>query len=209
MPETLIIKPVYQQIAIDLANRISSGEFKVGDRLFGRSSLAGHYNVSPETVRRSVILLQDMNIVEAHQGRGIIITSRENAYKFTEKFKNIDTINTIKTSIIDLIDSKNKLDEELTSNFRKLLDFSERFININPFSPYEIEITRECNYIGKTIGDLNIWQHTGATIIGIKRDNKIILSPGPYATLLKKDVFIYIGEESSYNRIYDYLYKNE
>jgi K+/H+ antiporter YhaU regulatory subunit KhtT len=207
MSQALIIKPVYQQIAIDLANRISSGEFKVGDKLLGRSSLAGHYNVSPETIRRSVILLQDMNIVEAHQGRGIIVTSRENANKFTEKFKNIDTINTIKTSIIDLIDNKNKLDQELTSNFRKLLDFSERFININPFSPYEIEITRECKYLGKTIGELNLWQHTGATIIGIKRDDKIMLSPGPYAILLKKDIFIYIGEESAYTRIFDFLYK--
>lgn len=208
MPNTLIIKPVYQQIAIDLASRISSGEFKVGDKILGRSTLAGHYNVSPETIRRSVTLLQDMNILESYQGSGILVTSRENAYKFTEKFKNIDTISTIKNTISDLISKKSKLDEELTSNFNKLLDYSERFINTNPFSPYEIEITKECKYLQKTIGEINLWQNTGATIIGIKRDNKIILSPGPYAILTINDTFIYIGEESAYDRISDFLYKD-
>jgi K+/H+ antiporter YhaU regulatory subunit KhtT len=208
MPDTLIIKPVYQQIAIDLASRISNGEFKVGDKILGRSTLAGHYNVSPETIRRAVILLQDMNIVESYQGSGIIVNSRENAYKFTEKFKNIDTISTIKNTISDLINKKGKLDEELTSNFNKLLDYSERFININPFSPYEIKITEDCKYLDKTIGEIDLWQNTGATIIGIKRDNKIILSPGPYAILTIDDIFIYIGEESAYDRIFDYLYKD-
>lgn len=207
MSNELIIKPVYQQIAIDLASRISNGEFKAGDKLLGRSTLASHYEVSPETIRRAVVLLQDKEIVEAHQGSGIIVNSRENAYKFTEKFKNIDTISNIKDSIIELIDKKIKLDEELTTRFKKLLDYSERFINTNPFSPYEIEITKDCKYLGKTISQLNLWQHTGATIIGIKRNNKIISSPGPHAILLKKDTFIYIGEESTYNRIFDFLYK--
>lgn len=207
MHNSLFIKPVYQQIAIDIANRISSGEFIPGEKISGRSTLASHYNVSPETIRRSVILLQDMDIVKACHGSGIIVTSRENANKFTEKFKNIDTISQIKSSILDLIEKKEHYEKEITYNFQKLLDYSERFINTNPFSPYEIEITNKCRFLSKTIGQLNIWQHTGATIIGIKRGDKIILSPGPYAVLLENDIFIYIGEESTYNRIYDYLYK--
>lgn len=207
MTNELIVKPVYQQIAIDLASRISNGEFKLGERILGRSTLASHYNVSPETIRRAIALLQDMNIVEAYQGSGILVESRDNAYKFTEKFKKIDTINTIKSSITNLIDEKRKMDEMLLSNLEKLIDYSERFKNTDPFSPNEIQITKQCKYLGKTIGEIKFWQQTGATIIGIKRDNKIIISPGPYAILMKKDVFIYIGEEASFNMVYDFLYK--
>jgi K+/H+ antiporter YhaU regulatory subunit KhtT len=47
---------------------------------------------------------------------------------------------------------------------------------------------------------VNFWQNTGATIIGIRRGSRIILSPGPYAEFLKDDVFIMVGDEGSYER---------
>ena len=33
--------------------------------------------------------------------------------------------------------------------------------------------------IDKTISETKFWQNTGATIIGIRRDDKLMLSPGP------------------------------
>ena len=206
MADELVIKPVYQQIAIDLASRICNGEFEVGERIHGRSTLAGHYNVSPETVRRAIILLKDMNIVEVYQGSGILVKSRNEAYKFTDKFKHIDSINSLKVSIINLIDEKRKLDDNIKTTVEKLIDYSERFKNTNPFVPLEINITSKCKYLGKTIGEIDLWQNTGATVIGIRRNGTIILSPGPNAIFMKKDVFIYIGEESACNKILNFLY---
>ena len=40
--------PIYQKIALDLANKIHTGDIKEGSTLYGRSILAGKYNVSPE-----------------------------------------------------------------------------------------------------------------------------------------------------------------
>ncbi len=40
MPNDSILKPIYKKIAIDLANRILSGDYSIGDKLYGRSSLA-------------------------------------------------------------------------------------------------------------------------------------------------------------------------
>ena len=87
MIEETFGKPVYQQIAIDLANRIANDEFALESKIYGRSKLAGEYKVSPETIRRSMILLEDMNIVEVNQGSGIIVKSRNQAFKYIEKFK--------------------------------------------------------------------------------------------------------------------------
>lgn len=205
--EDLIIKPVYQQIAIDIANRIVSGEFTVGSKIFGRSTLAGQYNVSPETIRRAMILLEDMNIVNINQGSGILVKSKEDAFNFVKKFKDIDTMNSVKADINNILNEKTKLEEKLQMSISKLIDYSERFKKSNPFAPLEIEIAEDCSLIGKSIGEVNFWQHTGATIIGIRRENNLILSPGPYAIFTKNDIFIMIGEEGTYERVNIFLKK--
>ena len=46
----------YTRIAISLAERIASGQLKEGDKLSGRSKLSPEYNVSPETIRRTLRL---------------------------------------------------------------------------------------------------------------------------------------------------------
>jgi len=205
MKDDCIVRPIYQQIAIDLANRIARGDFVIGTKIQGRSTLAGKYNVSPETVRRAVKLLEDMDIVEVVQGSGIIVNSIDEAYKFIEKFKNKDSMTTIKNDISNILDEKIKLEEQLTSYIDKLIDYSERFENSNPFTPIEFEIQKNPKVIGKTISEVKFWQNTGATIIGIKRGDSLILSPGPYAIFMEGDIFIMIGEEFSFERIKNFL----
>lgn len=207
MSDDQVIKPIYQQIAIDIANRIANGEFAVGSKIHGRSTLAGQYNVSPETIRRAIVLLEDVFIVEVHQGSGILVKSRDDAYKFIERFKNIDSMNHIKKDIFTIIQNKRKMDEDLEDKMNKLIDFTERFKNTNPFSPIEISISASCKLIDKTIAEVNFWHNTGATIIGIRREDKIILSPGPYALFKEGDIFIFIGDENAYERICEYLKK--
>lgn len=207
MTKETVIKPVYQQIAIDLANRIAYGEFLIGTKIHGRSTLAGQYNVSPETIRRAVILLEDMNIVEVTQGSGILVKSKDEAFKFIQKFKDKDSMVSLKNNIKNIIEEKAKLEDKLNSYIDKLIDYSERFKSSNPFSPIEIEIPKNSKLIGKTTAEVNFWQNTGATIIGIRKKNTIILSPGPYATFMEGDIFIMVGDENSYERVKNYIYE--
>lgn len=206
MPDESIVKPIYQRIAIDIANRIANDDFFPGDKIHGRSTLASEYNVSPETIRRSIILLRDMDIVEVSQGSGIIVKSKDKAYHFIEKFKIIDSISSIKSDIMLLLDKRRKIEQELNESIDKLVSSSERFKNTNPFAPLEIKINDDAKVINKTISETKFWQETGATVIGIRRENKIILSPGPYAIFKPGDIVIVIGDENSYNRIMSLLY---
>jgi K+/H+ antiporter YhaU regulatory subunit KhtT len=205
MSDVSVIKPIYQQIAIDLANRIANREFAIGEKIHGRSTLAGQYNVSPETIRRAVILLEDMNIVEVAQGSGITVKSKDEAFKFIERFKSKDSMTSIKKEIENVLEEKQRLEVNLTSYINKLIDYSERFKNSNPFAPIEVEIPKESKIVGKTIAEVNFWQNTGATIIGIRREGALILSPGPYATFNEGDIYIMVGEESSYERVKAFL----
>jgi len=207
MKDEFIATPRYEQIAIDLANRIAREEFIIGTKLQGRSSLAGKYNVSPETVRRAIKLLEAMDIVEVIHGSGIIVKSITETYKFIEEFRNKESMTSIKKDISNILEEKNKLEKQLTSNIDKLIDYSQRFKNSNPFAPMELEVKHNSLIVGKTISDVKFWQNTGATIIGIKRVGALILSPGPFAVFTAGDILVLIGEDSSYERVRSFLSK--
>ena len=198
-------KPIYQKIAIDIANRIIQGDFAIDEKLYGRSVLSSHYNVSPETVRKAMLLLNEMDIVEVTKGSGIVVKSVDNCLKFVDKFKDIQSINSMKKSIIKLMNQRSDIEKNLDEEINNLMDYTNRFNKSNPFMPFEIEIEGMCKVLGKTVSETNFWQSTRATIIGIRRNGELILSPGPYAVFQKGDIYILIGEEESYYKVKDFL----
>lgn len=201
-----ITKPVYQQIAIDIASRIANGEFPEGTKISGRSTLAGQYNVSPETIRRSVSLLEDMDIVSVTHGSGILVESMENSMDFINQFKEVDSISAIRNSITEILNQREALDQKLRESLDQVLDYTVRFKTSNPFAPLEMEIPDHSHLLGKAIGEINFWHHTGATIIAVKRDESVVLSPGPYFTFQAGDTFVMVGDEDSYDRVRRYIY---
>ena len=56
-----IAEPIYQKIAIDIASKIAAGKYKAGEKIYGRSMLAAHYAVSPETIRRAMFMQLSVN----------------------------------------------------------------------------------------------------------------------------------------------------
>jgi DNA-binding GntR family transcriptional regulator len=137
------VKPIYKNIALDVANKIVRGEIKENEKLSGRSLLASTYNVSPETIRRAISLLQQMNVVSVTQGSGIEVISVSAAEKFIEKLKDNEYIISIKDNIVELLEEHKRLDDKIKENFYKITDFIERFQNISPFTLIEIEINKD------------------------------------------------------------------
>lgn len=188
------ISPIYKQIALDIANRIYHGEINPGDKIHGRSTLAGEYNVSPETVRRSIKLLEDMEVVSSNQGSGIVVLSKEKAYIFINRFKDMESLGVLKESVEDLIERREELDNNLRGIIEKIINFSDRLKNVNPINTLEISIAKGGHIIGKTISEAKFWQNTGATIVGIRRNGDLIISPGPYAIFEEGDTILVVGD---------------
>lgn len=207
MSRTRIESPVYQQIAVDLAVKIASGKYQEKERIRGRSTLASYYNVSPETIRKAVYILEDVGIVTIHQGIGIEVASAEKAREFQEKYSNIYNLNSLKKELLDLLHQHQEQERLLKEKVNDLIDSTERFQNVNPFIPFELVITRDMKYLGKTASEINFWQNTMATIIAIKRNDRLILSPGSYATLKEGDIWYLIATEESFNRVKSFLHK--
>jgi K+/H+ antiporter YhaU regulatory subunit KhtT len=197
--------PTYERIAIDLANRIYDGKFKVGEKIHGRSTLASEYKVSPETVRRAIKILEDVEIVHSTKGSGIVISSRENAYKYIHRFTNLASIKDLEKEINTLVKDKNKIEEQLLDTVRKIMDYSTKLRHTNPLAPIEVEVFSGCIHTGKTISEVKFWQNTGGTVIGMKRKGELIISPGPYALILEGDVLLIIGDDPTYERVIHFM----
>ena len=197
--------PMYQKIALDIANAIYKGHYTEGERLHGRSTLAGRYNVSSETIRRSIKLLEDVDVVKSVKGSGITVLSKEQAFKYINKFRNIESISSYKIKLKSLYENKDSIENEIIETIDSIIKYTGRLSNTKAITPFEIKIREHSKVIGKSIGEVSFWQYTGATIIGIKRNDETILSPGPYATFQLGDVLLIIGEESVYNAVMLFL----
>ena len=197
--------PAYLKIALDRASSRVNGDFIEGKKLSGRSTLVGIYNVSPETIRRSIALLQDMDVVVVEEKSGITIKSKTNASSFLEKFKTKNEFATIKHDIYSLIEEKKELESKLENKINDLIEFATQLRNVGLIVPYESLVEPNSLIIGKTLGELNFWNNTGATIIGVKREGKLYLSPGPYLAIKNGDIIVYVGESEVIENVNNYI----
>lgn len=200
-----IVAPVYSQIALDIAMRISRGEIQESTKLYGRSVLASQYGVSPETIRRAIKILEDVQIVKTHESKGSEVISREKAKEYVNKFSELNDIRVKQRKLKELLDEHGKLSQEINEIASSIVRIKEHFTVTSPFVPYEEVIPETSPLIGKTLGEVRFWQQTNATVIAIRRGDQIILSPGPYATLMAKDIIIYIGDTKSVEAVISFI----
>jgi integrase len=83
----------YQEIAVDLRDRIVSGVLPVGLPIPSLKQLARDHDVSASTVQRAVTLLDDWGLVELHTGRRTLVrqipSSAEEGVKHGENLQSV------------------------------------------------------------------------------------------------------------------------
>lgn len=184
----------YLRISLDLAQRISKGELPEGSRVYGRSVLASEYGVSPETVRRALCLLADSSVVETLPQSGTVVLSAAHARRYLENYSDNADFNTLRRRLMELVGQHEELGREIAEVSAALVQRQKSlFSATQPLPNYELAIPGDSPLLGRSIGALNFWQRTGATIIAIRREENLILSPGPHAELLAGDVLLLVG----------------
>ena len=191
----------YQQIAVEMAEKIAEGWYRVGEKITARSTIATSFGVSPETARKALQILVDMGIVSIRQGSGAYIKSREKAQMFFERFSETVSIVQTKRAITEAIQKQRSDLDHLNELLDDLVALTKRDHNTMYIIPHDMRLDENCNFIGKTIGELNIWQQTGATIVAVRRGRKTVFSPGPYEQLQAGDVILFVGNDSTRQRM--------
>ncbi len=197
--------PNYIKIAIDIAHRIVNNHFTEGEKITGRTTLVSIYNVSPETIRRSLALLKDMDVVTINEKSGVIINNKYNAREFLNKFKTKSEFTNLNSETFALIKQRKEIDDKLEKNINDIIEFATQLRNVGSIIPFESIVEKDSLAVGKTIGDLNFWHNTKATIIAVKRDGNLFLSPGPYFKIDERDVIVYVGDDSVFETVKNYI----
>ena len=202
-------QPRYIRIAIDIAESIVNKELLASTKISGRSTLASKYNVSPETIRKAVALLKDCEVVSSTPKNGITILSIENASLFISNMQTSNKSNDLRKDIKELLDEKTSIDNRIKDKIDHVFELSSRPKHIASFYPYELQTPEDSHLIGKTIGKSSFWFHTGSTIVMLKRDDKIILSPGPNAKFKNNDTIAFVCKAEHYELTKNFIISKE
>lgn len=199
--------PRYIKIAQDICGKILTGEFPEGTLLKGRSILGSMYNVSPETIRKALNLLEKEKVVEIKRGVGVYVDSVLHAQQFAESWKSKALISNKYTELKNLLAEKKELDNKIDEAIKDMKDsFSYQTHEAVHFS--EVEIPQDSWIDGKTIGEVYFWNYTEATIVAIisKETGRAQQSPGPDFPLLVGDKLLFVGKDDlSFDRVLSFL----
>lgn len=185
-------------VARDIAGGIAKGEKSEGESIPGMSIMASRYGVSPETIRRAISLLAYRDVVEVKPQSRTRVKSVENAIKYLNYADREDDFKDAYYNIREIA----KQYRELNVRLMDALDyFVERKISLSPvkspFPNYEIPITDDSALLGKNVGEIKFWNRTGCTIVGVKRRDETIISPGPNLIFEQGDILVVIGSSEA------------
>ncbi|NPV27084.1 MAG: GntR family transcriptional regulator [Firmicutes bacterium] len=194
----------YEQIAFDIATKIVRKEYIEGEKLYGRSTLAGQYNVSPETIRRAVALLQSMNVVLVEAGRGIIVGSREAAELFVKEFETRHIMDDMRSRISELVEERNKINREIDEILGKLISYTVKMTGwLQKIE--EVEVPPGSYLIGKSLASVGFRARTGATVLALERNGEEIFSPDVSMTIQEGDLLVYVGPSDCVSKVEELL----
>jgi K+/H+ antiporter YhaU regulatory subunit KhtT len=196
--------PRYLRIAVDIAERIATGEIEPGTRLKGRSVLSSEFHVSPETIRRAMAILSDMNVVKVSAGSGIRVLGQDQAIQFVRNYRSSASVKEMRAELYNRFDQAHKLQDEIRQLSDKLLEHYQ-YRRGDLIVPVEIAVPDDSPLVGLSIGQCQVWLRTGATIIGVVQKNKVIVSPGPYYEFTADDKLLVVGDEDVIDRMRRFL----
>ncbi len=201
--------PAYAQIALDIASRIARGELKENTKVSGRSTMSSEYGVSPETIRRAMILLEQTGIVQVVEKSGVFIQSKEKALTYLQQFSYDAGVEMLKEDLKDAFRRKNDIEYEIQRIVEQILELSSRFKNIDPLNKFEIVIPDTSWLVNQSLKSVGFYQKTYATVIAIKRDHKLITSPDPQLQFKKDDVLVLVGPLDSIDIVRQFVENKE
>lgn len=202
--------PQYMRIAVSVAVRIADGQLAEGEKLSGRSKLSSEYQVSPETIRKSVQLLRDMQVVTVKEQSGVYVRSAENAKRYLQMVGEKNELRQKKQRLRALLAQQEAVARQVSELCGSILDDS-----VQPEQAAEQLKTFSCRVpqdwpdAGKTLGSLHFWQATGATVVAIARADALTVSPGSYAGLRSEDRILFVGDQEAREAVARFFSKTE
>lgn len=184
----------YINIAVDIATRIARGEYQENQRIFGRSSLAGRYNVSPETIRRALAILEERGIVKLQPGIGVTVCSQRAAENYLAEYGQRQILSDIQKRLHIYLEERSRLDKEIEHLINELLDYTFKMATrLQRIHEFRVEANSPLN--GKSLEDVQFRARTGGTVLAIQRNGKEIISPDACTIIHAGDILVVVASQ--------------
>lgn len=202
--------PQYMRIAGSVAGRIAEGQFAEGEKLSGRSKLSSEYQVSPETIRKAVQLLRDMQVVTVKEQSGVYVRSAENARRYLQMIGEKLELRRKKQKLRALLTQQEAVARQVSELCGSILDDSMQPVQAaEQLQNFSCRVPQDWPDAGRSLGSLHFWQATGATVVAIRRAEAMLVSPGPYAELYAGDLVIFVGDPEAREAVARFFRKAE
>lgn len=192
---------IYNNIAYAIATEIAQGNLKENERFSGRSLISSKYSVSPETIRKALVILKDEDIIEVVPQAGNFVKSRLKAVTFLQKNEKEQELNKLEESYLALNEEKKRIENELDEVMRKIIAFKNHDKELLPIKPSEFTIEKGSLADGKTIGELDFRNLTNSTIIAINNNEELIKTPNATTKLSSGMILTVITNLSDMHKI--------
>lgn len=207
--------PRYTSIAIDIAHNILNDTYTIGEKIKGRSTLSSKYSVSPETIRKAIGLLREMDVVDVHEKSGITIRSKEMAFAFIEKYDAKMNIKLLHQKILELQEQKMQLEHQIQQHLNTIIDYTlkyERSLSSmsthqtsTAIDTFEFKLEPSHYVVGKSLCETEFFKHTSATVVSVVRGSDHLLSPGPFFTFMPYDLLYVVCNEPQVQQVTDFI----
>lgn len=198
----------YVNIAVDIATHVARGEYRVGQKIFGRSTLAGKYNVSPETIRRALSLLQETGIVQISPGVGVIVKSQKNAEVFLAEYGQKQMLRDVQERLQQLLRERDRVNSDIEKLMNELLDYTSKMAG-RLQQIEEMRVLRHSPLVGKSLREAEFRSKTGATVLSIYRHGQEIPAPKADEIIEVGDVLIMVAPPEVREQVHKLLEPEE
>ncbi|NLN06392.1 MAG: GntR family transcriptional regulator [Firmicutes bacterium] len=190
----------FEQIALLLAEDIVKGVYREGEKISGRSTLAGKYNISPETVRKALALLQAKEVVAVMPNRGTVILSRQAAREFVESFQEHGTLAALEKRLKQLTKERNRINAEIERLIRDIVSYKAGMLK-NMQNAEEITLGAASPLNGCSLQETRLRSITGVTVIAVRQRKRWFVSPGAEFVLSAGDTLLAVGSKKALEQL--------
>ncbi|HHX75095.1 MAG TPA: GntR family transcriptional regulator [Firmicutes bacterium] len=190
----------FEQIAILLAGDIVQGVYQEGEKISGRSTLAGKYNISPETVRKALALLQAKEVVTVVPNSGTIILSRQAAREFIDSFQEHSTLGALEKRLQQLTKERNRINAEIERVVRDIVSYKAGMLK-NMQNAEEITLGPASPLNGYSLQETRLRSITGATVIAVRHQKRWYVSPDAELVLTAGDILLAVGTKKALGQL--------
>lgn len=194
----------YLAIAYQIAKRIHSGQLLEGHRLSGRTLLSSEYQVSSETIRKAVKVLETYGVVESKERSGILVLSQAAAQAYMNRYVSQKEDRRLMKETEEALKELSLAESKAQHLARKLISVTRT--GFFPFDFFTFDVKAHQPHLGETLQQLDLKRQTGALVIGYEKNG--LFYQNPAATLLiEADMTLYLlGDLTVQKKTEEYLH---